>query len=230
MRRLQEISTLLNKDYLKYKVFLFDLDHTLFRVNTSFRFGLFLYKQNVLPLSKMIYLLTCYGLHLMGRLSICSLHIKTMKAFFQGKSINELSRLVDSFLDKYFLCLQNEQIINVLQEVQNHGKFIAILSSSPSFLVEAIAKRLRVDHFLATEYLVNSRGVINGLSILVQGDEKAAFVKSLVNSGRYSKQDIIAFSDSIYDLPFLESAGTPVAVSPDRRLYRLSLEKGWQIS
>lgn len=165
----------------------------------------------------------------MGRLSIESIHLKTMKVFFRGKSIHDLNRLVDFFLEEYFLSLQNEWVLDVLRDVQDQGKFTAILSSSPDFLVQAIASRLKVDHYLATQYSLDSNGIIQGLSHTVRGEDKAAYIRSLVASGEYLKNEIVAFSDSIHDLPFLEAAGVPVAVNPDRYLCQYSKKNGWKV-
>jgi phosphoserine phosphatase len=38
-----------------------------------------------------------------------------------------------------------------------------------------------------------------------------------------------AYADSIHDLSFLELAGHPVAVHPDRQLARIARQRGWGI-
>ena len=38
-----------------------------------------------------------------------------------------------------------------------------------------------------------------------------------------------AYSDSLSDLPMLESVGFPAAVNPERRLRRIALERGWPV-
>jgi len=43
------------------------------------------------------------------------------------------------------------------------------------------------------------------------------------------KQRVVAFSDSIADLPLLEMAGKAMVIRPDRELYSLSKQKGWEI-
>jgi phosphoserine phosphatase len=41
--------------------------------------------------------------------------------------------------------------------------------------------------------------------------------------------DCWAYSDSIADLPFLEWAGTPVAVCPDPKLAAIAVQRGWEV-
>lgn len=223
MRKSHQKLNQLKSGYLNCKAYLFDLDHTLLQVNTSLRFGWYLYRKKILPLFKMLYLFSCYGVHLLGGISIASLHSKTMRTFFQGRSIKELNGLVKIFLDSNLLSMQNEKILSILRKVQKEGKYVAILSSSPDFLVKAIADRWNVAHFLATRYRLSSEGMIGGLDLSVQGREKAEYVKKL----QYKPQETAGFSDSIHDLPFLQAVGCPVAVNPDRKLRRMSVKCGW---
>jgi HAD superfamily hydrolase (TIGR01490 family) len=219
----------LNNNYQHCKAFLFDLDHTLLQVNTSFRFGVYLFKKKVLSFPKMTYLLACYAVHLMGGLSIASIHHKTLKAFFEGRSLKELDSLVQSFLDLYLSSMQNHQVVTCLRNAQKEGCFVAILSSSPELLVKAIAERFKVPHYLATRYSLSSDGTIGGLLLSVQGTEKASYVKQLSTDFSLSCEQIAAFSDSFHDLPFLQAVGCPVAVNPDRRLRQWATKSGWTI-
>ena len=164
-------------------------------------------------------------MHLLGAVSINSLHQKTMNLFFQGKSMKELQLLADHFLNQTFSEMKNEPIIEILNKAKQEGKFVAILSSSPSFLVVAIAKKLNVDDHLATQYQLNHKGEISGLLYSVLGKDKAEYVNNL----EFDSQQIAAFSDSIHDLPFLESVGYPIAVNPDRKLKNISKQMGWTI-
>jgi phosphoserine phosphatase len=59
--------------------------------------------------------------------------------------------------------------------------------------------------------------------------EKSARVLSYIAGQGVAARDCSFFSDSIYDLPLLESVGTPVAVNPDFRLRRIARWRGWTI-
>lgn|GEM_PF-478394 len=225
MKKSQTTLNQLKNSYLNCRAFLFDLDHTLLHANTSFKFGWYLYRQKILPFFKMLYLFGCYGIHLLGGISIQSLHRLTMRTFFKGRSIKEINNLAKSFLDTHLFSMQNEPVMSILRRVQQEGKFVAILSSSPDFLVKAIAARWNVGNFLATRYELNSSGVIGGIAVSVQGCEKAEYVKKL----GYDPSDVAGFSDSIHDLPFLKAVGCPVAVNPDRKLLRTSKKFGWEV-
>lgn len=225
MKRSRKTSDQLKNSCQSCKAYLFDLDHTLLLTNTSFRFGFFLYKQNILPLFKMLYLLVYYGIHLLGGISITSLHKKTMQTFFRGRPMEDMKSLTEQFLNLQLKEMKNEPLLNLLEDAKTQGKFVAILSSSPDFLVEAVAKRLGVSDVLATRYGLSSEGVIQGIIQSIKGEDKADYVNRLP----FERGEIAAFSDSIHDLPFLQAVGCPIAVNPDRKLKNTSLKNGWEI-
>jgi HAD superfamily phosphoserine phosphatase-like hydrolase len=116
-----------------------------------------------------------------------------------------------------------------LRLAQHLGHYTVILSNSPSFLVSAVAKFLGVNDWRATEYATDNQLRLTGISTVMQGEEKASFVKQLSKKFGIDRNDVTAYSDSILDLPFLLSAGKPIAVNPDKKLRRLSIEKNWNV-
>ena len=88
---------------------------------------------------------------------------------------------------------------------------------------------MRVDEWRATEYgFDESRKFSNILSIIL-GNEKKKHTIAVAKRLQVSREKIIAFSDSICDLPLLLIAGEVFAVNPDYRLKTLCKRKGWQI-
>ena len=61
----------------------------------------------------------------------------------------------------------------------------------------------------------------------MDGWKKAKYTIDLAK--KINAEKIIAYSDSMWDLPLLESADFPVAVCPDKKLKKLSLARGWEI-
>ena len=68
------------------------------------------------------------------------------------------------------------------------------------------------------------------------GEAAAAFAEGkVVRAERLAERlgfrlaDAIFYSDSVSDLPLLERVAVPVAVSPDPRLRRVALARGWRI-
>ncbi len=63
----------------------------------------------------------------------------------------------------------------------------------------------------------------------MQGQDKACCLKEIAEKLSIDKSNITAYSDSILDLPLLLSAGTAIAVKPDRKLRRFSEIHQWTI-
>ena len=51
----------------------------------------------------------------------------------------------------------------------------------------------------------------------------------LIAQSGHEPTDCSFYSDSIHDLPLLESVGHPVAANPDRRLRKEARRRGWDI-
>ncbi len=99
-----------------------------------------------------------------------------------------------------------------------------ILSNSPIFIVEKIAKRFGVSEFSATTYRLSPHGQMLAIETLFDGEKKREYVKE-----HRENRTITAYSDSILDLPFLEEAEVQVAVRPDRKLLKRAKALGWEI-
>jgi hypothetical protein len=63
----------------------------------------------------------------------------------------------------------------------------------------------------------------------MHGPEKAKAVADKAAAHGLDLAECHAYSDSINDLPLLESVGYPHAVNPDRELRRIASARGWPI-
>jgi len=98
-----------------------------------------------------------------------------------------------------------------------------IISSSPDFLVRLVASHLLVAEFLATTYEIGSDGTFTKVGCVIDG---AAKLKALAG---VTLSKVIAYSDSILDLPLLEAVGKAIAVCPDKKLRKVAMSCGWEI-
>lgn len=200
-------------------VFFFDLDGTLLKTNISRAFGFFLLRRRILGVFDFLLVGAVYTLQRMDCISLDTLHRIAYKRFFFKMEINTLDRLVEEFLNLYFdgfLCSSACEFLNL-------AKKAVILSSSPSFLVGPVAKRLGIDRWQATEYDCGS--VVS----VIDGPAKVEAVQQILEQEGLGKESAWGFSDSHQDLPFLEAVGKPVAVNPNGRLKRIAKTRGWQI-
>lgn len=214
-------------DALNRSIVAFDLDHTLLTCNSSFAFGCFLFHRGLCPWWNMATLLSCYAAHKAGLLSVAGLHRTIFRRFFLGKSREEFSAHLELFLDGALDEILYIPVYHKLLEAQSAGDTVALFSSSPDFLVHAVARRLKIDRCLATTYAVNEQGLFCDVTHIVSGEQKADVLRELVDT--LSFKSSTAYSDSCLDIPFLAAASTAVAVRPDRCLRKQSVLRGWSI-
>lgn len=206
----------------------FDLDKTLLTVNSSFYFGIFLFKQNYLPFKKLFFLLWSYFKHTQGSLSVMEIHQQSFTSLFQNNPSETFKALAAEFVNASFEKLINQKVVARLKDAQKEGHFVVILSSAPGFLVEPFAKRLSVDEWSASSYTSN-KGVWSDINQIIQGEEKASYLLETCRKLGIPQVNSIAYSDSHLDLPFLRAAGSAVAVNPSGKLKKEALFEGWEV-
>lgn len=208
---------------------IFDLDRTLFKVNSSYRFGSYLYQQKFFGLKEMITLVGYYALHKMGFFTIAALHQRNFEVLFSGRALADFQRHATAFLDRYWDECVYSPAIKKLDAAKQHGHYTVILSGSPDFLVAPIAQRLGVDEWQATRYAVDVYGKLSGISYVLEGDGKSDYVSILSERLGIARASSTAYSDSILDEPLLLAAGNAVGVNPDRKLRALCRRRQWEI-
>lgn len=106
------------------------------------------------------------------------------------------------------------------------GRVVVIVTASARYYVEALAARWGVAHVLATENCRAGGRISHRIAgANCYGAEKVARVRAWL-AGRVP-ESVRAYSDHPSDLPLLELAAEPVAVSPTPALARLAAVRGW---
>lgn len=209
-------------------IFLFDLDRTLLSTNGSFAFCRYLHRRKVISFSSLLWSFFYYVWHQYFGLSLEKLHEKVFKKLLYGMSLEVLKSHVQPFISLYLEKLLYFPAWEKLRTAQHLGWSTIILSNSPDFLVEAIAQKFKVDTFEASEYGIDKDQKLCQIVKILQGMEKAAYVKNIVHELELDKSSTIGYSDSYLDLPFLQSVGKAIVVSPDRKLKQVAKHMGWE--
>lgn len=207
----------------------FDLDHTLFSKNSSYCFGRYLCSKKLLPFCSLLFIIGCSLRHSMGLLPIVQLHEKGFKHLFLGRSLPLVQGWANEFLEEHFETLLYPPAIAALKSAQDAGHLTAILSSSPDYIVEPIAKRLNVPYWDATRYAVDKDQKFCSIDRLMLGENKALCLEELACLYGVDENETYAYSDSHLDLPFLLAAGTACGVNPNRKLKRICKQNGWRV-
>lgn len=207
----------------------FDLDHTLLKVNSSFKLGVYFYQKKFFSTLNMLYLSGCYGLHKIGLFSIPQVQQKIFRHLFLGTHSSVIAPLAAVFLDEHFEKMLNLPVVQLLRQAQEAGHWTVILSSSPDFLVKLIAERLNVDAWESTRFEVDRNKRFCRISRMLLSQDKARYVGQVGKRWGIAREKMTAYSDSILDLEFLESVGCPVAVNPDRALRAVCKQNDWLV-
>jgi len=207
----------------------FDLDDTLILGNSSFRFYLYLCKQKVFPYASLPRALWYFLRFRFLSLPLRKLHEGIFYHILHGRSLAILERYVSSFIQKEIVRSLYKPAIEKLDEARKRGDLTVVISSSPSFIVGKIAEFLQIDRWFASQYKVGKDGHFIAIDEIILGEDKKRIVLNLLRELDLSLKQVIAYSDSILDLPLLECAGKAVGVRPDKKLKALCLERGWPI-
>jgi len=113
---------------------------------------------------------------------------------------------------------------------QDNGARTVILSASTAFFCDQIKTELQMDDVICTELeIINDRfsGKIKGK--YCYGSEKLMRARQYCKDKGLKMEDAYYYGDSLADLPVLESVGIPVCVTPDKKLKKIALKRGWNI-
>lgn len=110
------------------------------------------------------------------------------------------------------------------------GHTVAIISAATPYQVNPIARDLDIEHVMCTRVEVKD-GKFTGKMIepTCWGEGKAYYAHQLAEEHHLDLSKSYFYSDSIEDLPLLESVGNPRPMNPDNKLATLAFQRGWHV-
>jgi len=160
---------------------------------------------------------------------------KSMMAWsMRRKPRAEMTRLARHFADKEIETGLRPGAVKALQFHADKGDVIMIASAAVDILVAEIAKRLDIDHFVATDMAWDEEDRLKPdfSSRNCYSSEKLSRVCEYFQKHSDLKQNntkITMYSDSHSDLDILRYADVGVAVNPDAKLKILSKTHGFRV-
>jgi HAD superfamily hydrolase (TIGR01490 family) len=152
-------------------------------------------------------------------------------AALAGSAERELRERTSSFYESRIRALYRPGALRAVEEHRKRGDRLVLLTSSPIYLSELVARELKLDAMLCNRFEVNEEGLHTGrtVGVLCYGPGKLSHAKSFAERGGVGLANCAFYTDSYSDLPVLEAVGRPVAVNPDRRLKRTAVQRGWEL-
>lgn len=146
-----------------------------------------------------------------------------------GWEADKVRAIVTEVLEEVISPLIYAEALELMHDHRAAGRLICIVSSSPEEIVAPLAQMLRVHRWIATRPTIEDGKYTGGLDFYAYGPHKAEAMKSLSEELGLDLDASFAYSDSVTDLPMLETVGNPVAVNPDKDLRKIAEERGWNI-
>jgi HAD superfamily hydrolase (TIGR01490 family) len=210
----------------------FDLDRTLMQGSSAFQFGRAAYKAGLLSRRQ---LATDAWANLKFRLrgsTDADTHAlrDRISQSLAGTRVRDLERLGPDVLAGVLPRLY-PQMLTVAYDHQDAGRRVFIVTAAAQELANTLAQVLAFDGGIGSRFSSVRDGVFTGEpeGYFVYRADKARAVQELAAAQDIDLESSFAYSDSESDLPMLRLVGHPVAVNPDRELYRVARREGWEI-
>jgi HAD superfamily hydrolase (TIGR01490 family) len=220
------------KKPVKKSAAFFDLDNTLLRGSSTFLFGKEAFKLNFFS-RRDFWRFGSQQLRFIWRGESAKM-LKNMAdramSLAAGQDAAELEKLIETVWEAQISKRLWPETVRIAQEHVASGREVWIVTASPVQMGEFIAKKLGLTGALGTNLEIKD-GKLTGefVGTPLHGKDKAVAVKALAQDRGIGLKKSYAYSDSHNDLYMLARVGHPVAVNPDKILYKYAKAAGWKI-
>jgi len=156
--------------------------------------------------------------------------IAGMGKWLCGKSHIEVESFSELIVSNFLIGSIRPEILSEIKMHKENNAGLVILSSALIGICKPIEKYLGFDALICTSMEVLN-GIYTGQPVgkYCFEDEKGVRLKDYCDLMNYDINSAYYYGDSIADLQALNLVGNPVCISPDKKLNRIALEKGWEI-
>ena len=151
--------------------------------------------------------------------------------FVKGRDAGEIRALGREIAEERILPRVYADIASVINQHNEAGDQTWLLTAAPQELAQLVASELGMRGARGTVAEIDEFDRYTGRLVgeIAHGPAKAKIAEELAAEHGIEMRDSAAYSDSINDLPLLESVGHPHAVNPDHALRRIARARGWPI-
>ncbi len=209
---------------------LFDLDNTLLNGDSDHAWGHYL--AEIGAVDKTLHEQKqdeFYQLYINGELDI--IEFLTFQLFpLTQYPLEQLLQWRNEFIDSIIKPMISTGKTELIEQHRNKGDSLVIITATNDFITRPIADLLEIETLIATqaEFIDNQyTGKVTGAPCFQAG--KISRLNEWLSTQTIDMNDSWFYSDSINDLPLLEIADNPVAVTPDGKLRAHAEHKNWPI-
>jgi HAD superfamily hydrolase (TIGR01490 family) len=207
----------------------FDLDKTIIAKSSVLAFGRPFYQGGLI--NRRAVLRSAYAQFVFALAGADEDQIERMRAYLtsmcSGWDVAQVREIVSETLHEIIDPIVYDEAVELIGLHKAAGRDVVIVSSSGEEVVGPIGAMLGADHVVATRMVVADGKYTGEIELYAYGVEKASAIRELASERGYVLSECYAYSDSVTDVPMLESVGHPFAVNADRALRRVAVERDW---
>ncbi len=215
----------------KEKVAFFDVDHTITRGATPIPFAVICAKRKMIKKRYFLLLPFLYILYRFFSIKMENL-FQLILPYLKGVPRDVLFSIGEEAFQTKIKGKCYKDALEEIRRLKENGTRVVLATSSPFEAVAFLARYCGV----ADDDVISSRfhydgdifaGRLDGIPVFSGSKRNIVFEFLRING--VDLPECSFYSDSVHDLPLLETVGRPVAVNPDRRLKREAIKRGWEI-
>ncbi len=209
----------------------FDLDKTIIAKSSALAFGRPFYKDGLISRREMVKAAYAQVVYRIGGADDAQMarlrdHIANL---CKGWRVDQVSQIVNETLHELISPYIYAEAATLIDEHRAAGRDIVVVSSSGEEMVRPLADQLGIDSVIATRMVVKDGRYTGEVEYYAAGPTKAEAARDLARQRGYDLSTCYAYSDSVSDVPLLETVGNATVVNPDRGLRRVASERGWPV-
>ncbi|WP_409419798.1 HAD family hydrolase [Marinomonas sp. RS-M-Aa-14] len=208
----------------------FDLDNTLVAGDTAQAFAEYMAANELPTPSDFLAVNHAYMADYdAGNLNLADYMRYTLSPLF-GLNAETIAAFIERFIQDVVVSMTLPKAQALIQQHQDAGDEVVIISATGIHLVAPIARYLGVKHALGVDIEIKNghiTGELTGVPTFREG--KVTRALQWAQEQGYEMTDTYFYSDSHNDIPLLEKALYPVAVDPDPILAATAQAKNWPI-
>lgn len=217
---------------MKPRLCLFDLDHTLLAGDSDVLWCEFLMDLGILERAQFAArnadMDARYQAGTVGVAEFANFYVGTLTA----RSREEWEPIRQRFLREIVVPRISAAARKSVQDHLVAGDLVVMTTATNRFITELTARHFEIEHLLATE-CEERDGLFTGRTqgTLNMREGKVLRLRAWLEARGLALEELAstAYSDSVNDLPLLQSVEVPVVVDPDARMRGIAQQHGWRV-